>query len=126
MSTQLEPTTHEQSVVDVNSTSAGRTSGKPWKTQKTATRRSFLPDGVKTKRWDDRMEKTKRESAIKKLENELKEEKQAEFTRRREVTLERKKAMEERSRIEEAKAKMGQRKAARLRRREGRSKKIKG
>lgn len=63
--------------------------------------------------------------------------------RKREVTLERKKAAEERRRIEEEKAKvtfmintlaihanlrsqMGQRKAARLRRKAGRSKKING
>ncbi|KAH8120214.1 hypothetical protein DFH11DRAFT_1722056 [Phellopilus nigrolimitatus] len=87
-------------------------------------RRTHLPEGVKTKRWQDRMEKTQREASMKKLEAELKEEKQAEFKRRREVTLERKKAAEDRQRLEEDKAKMGARKAARLRRKEGRSKKL--
>jgi rRNA-processing protein CGR1 len=71
------------------------------------------------------MEKTKREAAIKKLQTELKEEKQAEISRfvwlyshntewrphnptgrRRAVTLERKKAAEERRRLEEEKAKV--------------------
>lgn len=52
------------------------------------------------------MEKTKREVAVKKLEIELKEEKQAEFKRRREITMERKKAAEERQRLEEDKAKV--------------------
>ncbi|KXN83902.1 rRNA-processing protein CGR1 [Leucoagaricus sp. SymC.cos] len=102
----------------------GRVSGKPWKASKSATVRSNLPDGVKTKNWHDRMEKTKKAQAIKKLEKELKDEKQAELQRRREVTLERKKAAEEKRRLEEAKAKMGARKAIRLRRKAGRTKKV--
>jgi len=40
-----------------------------------------MPEGVKTKSWEDRMEKTKKEMAIKKLQTELKDEKQAEITR---------------------------------------------
>ncbi|KAI5123558.1 hypothetical protein M0805_003377 [Coniferiporia weirii] len=103
---------------------AGKQSGKPWKTQKSASRRSHLPDGVKTKSWDDRMKEKKKKDAMKKLETELKEEKQAELKRRKEITQERKKAAEERQRLEEDKAKMGARRAARLRRREGRTKKI--
>jgi hypothetical protein len=43
--------------------------------------RTFLPEGVKTKSWDDRMEKTQRAMAIKRLESELKEEKVAEMKR---------------------------------------------
>lgn len=90
------------------------------------------------------MEKTKREAAVKKLERELKEEKKADIIRRREITQERKKAAEERQRLEEDKAKvrmssvqsighfidrffhiqMGARKAARLRRKAGRTKKV--
>ncbi|KAH9898088.1 Cgr1 family-domain-containing protein [Cubamyces lactineus] len=111
-------------VVPLAQSSAGRVSGKAWKVPKAATVRSHLPDGVKTKKWEDRMEKTKKEQAIKKLQAELKQEKQDEIKRRREITLERKKAAEERQRLEEAKAKMGARKAARLRRKMGRTKKI--
>ncbi|KAJ3491074.1 hypothetical protein NLI96_g1006 [Meripilus lineatus] len=113
----------DSSVLPLASSSSGRVSGKPWKSQKTATVRSNLPQGVKTK-WDERMEKTKKAKAIKLLQTELKEEKQAEKQRRREITLERKKAAEERRRLEEEKAKMGARKAARLRRKAGRTKKI--
>ncbi|KAI0652184.1 Cgr1 family-domain-containing protein [Trametes meyenii] len=105
-------------------TSAGRVSGKAWKVPKSATVRSHLPAGVKTKKWEERMEKTQKEHAIKKLQAELKQEKADEINRRKEVTLERKKAAEERQRLEEAKAKMGARKAARLRRKMGRTKKI--
>ncbi|THH18085.1 hypothetical protein EW146_g2847 [Bondarzewia mesenterica] len=111
-------------VVHLASSSNGRLSGKPWKTPKSATVRSHLQEAVKTKTWDDRMQKTKQAQAIKKLQEELKEEKQAERARRREITLGRKKAAEERLRAEEMKAKLGARKAARLRRKAGRSKKI--
>ncbi|TFK56967.1 hypothetical protein OE88DRAFT_1650502 [Heliocybe sulcata] len=114
----------EQVALPVAPSSNGRESGKPWKSNKTATVRSTLPAGVKTKKWEDRMEKTKREAAVKKLEAELKEEKQAAFTRRREITQERKKLAEDRKRAEEMKAKMGARRAARLRRKAGRTKQI--
>ncbi|KAF8973879.1 hypothetical protein BDZ97DRAFT_1912334 [Flammula alnicola] len=111
-------------VVPLASSSNGRVSGKPWKAPKTATVRSHLPEGVKTKSWEDRMQKTQKALAIKKLQAELKEEKQAEFQRRRAITMERKQHAEEKRRLEEAKAQMGARKAARLRRRAGRTKKI--
>ena len=52
------------------------------------------------------MEQTKRAAAVKKLEQELKDEKAAEIKRRREVTLERKKLAEERQRLEMDKAKV--------------------
>lgn len=85
-------------VVPLAQSSGGRVSGKPWKAQKSATvyeavhyhldvhlnftpRRSHLPEGVKTKGWQDRMEKTKKAQAIKKLQQELKDEKQAELQR---------------------------------------------
>ncbi|KAG6851222.1 hypothetical protein H0H93_015232 [Arthromyces matolae] len=131
-------------LVSLASSSNGRVSGKSWKTPKAPTvyvqfypyskrlqqltllRRSQLPQGVKSKSWDHRMQKTQKALAVKKLETELKEEKQAEIQRRRQITQERKKAIEERQRLEEDKAKMGARKAARLRRKAGRSKKING
>ncbi|PCH33840.1 hypothetical protein WOLCODRAFT_63927 [Wolfiporia cocos MD-104 SS10] len=131
----------EQPPLALAPSAAGRVSGKPWKPRKSAavyvpppsslprlTRshpsRSHMPDGGKTRSWADRMQKTEKEKAIKKLQAELKEEKVAERNRRREITLERKKAAEERRRLEEDKAKMGARKAARLRRKAGRTKKI--
>ena len=71
-----------------------------------AYRRSHLRPALKTASWEDRMRKTKERAAMKKLEAELKEEKQAEIRRRREITEERKKAAEERQRLEEDKAKV--------------------
>ncbi|KAJ4499495.1 hypothetical protein C8R41DRAFT_814211 [Lentinula lateritia] len=117
---------NSSSPLELPSSSNGRVSGKSWKTARTATVRSRLPDGVKTKSWAARMEQTKRSLAIKKVEKELKDEKVAEVTRRREVTLERRRVAEEKHRLEEDKAKMGARKAARIRRKAGRTKKING
>lgn len=113
-------------IISVAPSAGGRVSGKSWKTLKTATVRSYLQDGVKTKSWQERVAQTKKAHAIKKLQQELTEEKQADVARRREITQARKKAAEERRRLEEDKAKMGARKAERLRRRAGRSKKING
>ncbi|TEB39012.1 hypothetical protein FA13DRAFT_426652 [Coprinellus micaceus] len=121
----LPSPTMDPPLVHLASSSNGRVSGKAWKLQKSATVRSHLPRGVKTKSWEDRMEKTKKEQAIKKLQAELEEEKRTDIQRRKEITLERKKIAEEKRRIEEAKAYMGARKAARLAKRAGRSKTVK-
>ena len=43
--------------------------------------RSHLQAGVKTKNWEDRMKKTQKALSIKKLQAELREEKQAELRR---------------------------------------------
>ncbi|KAF8203704.1 hypothetical protein BJ912DRAFT_1052506 [Pholiota molesta] len=110
--------------IPLASSSNGRLSGKSWKPLKTPTVRSHLQDGVKTKSWEARMQKTQKALAIKKLQAELKDEKEAEYQRRRAITLERKQHAEEKRRLEEAKAQMGARKAARLRRKAGRTKKI--
>lgn len=104
----------------------GRVSGKAWKEPKTATVRSHLPAGVKTRSWQERMDRTKRDQAAKKVAQELKDEAAQEKARRRAVTQERKKAAEEKARLELAKATMGARKAARLKKRMGRSKKVHG
>ncbi len=69
-------------------------------------RRSHLPEVIKTKNWEHRMEKEKKARAIKMLQAELKEEKQADIQRRREITRERKRAAEERRRVEEEKTKV--------------------
>ena len=69
-------------------------------------RRSHLTAGLKSKSFADRMQKTQRAQAVKKLETELKDEKANELKRRREITLERKKAAEEKQRIEADKAKV--------------------
>jgi rRNA-processing protein CGR1 len=68
--------------------------------------RSQMPRGVKVTSWESRMNKTKKEQAIKKLQTELKEEKQAEIIRKRQITQERKKLAEERRRLEEDKARV--------------------
>ena len=96
-----QPSPSDPPVVALASTTHGRLSRKPWKSQKSATvyvrsapghltsvrltilasSRSHLQEAVKTKKWDDRMHKTKKAQAIKMLRDELKEEKQAELQR---------------------------------------------
>lgn len=61
---------------------------------------------MKTKRWEDRLQKKLKDASIKKLEAELREEKTAELRRRREITQDRKRAAEERQRLEEDKVKV--------------------
>lgn len=107
----------------LTSSANGRVSSKSWKLDKLRT--NITASGM-SKTFQSRMEQTTKNMAVKKLEKELKDEKQAELMRRREVTKERKKAAEEKRRLEEDKAKMGARKAARLRRKAGRTKKING
>ncbi|KAF8609215.1 hypothetical protein BDV93DRAFT_518060 [Ceratobasidium sp. AG-I] len=116
----------EASVIQIANSSHGRVSGKGWKAQKTATRRSYLQEGVKSKSWEERMRKTATETAVKRLHKELIEEKAAEAARRRAVSQDRKKARAERARLEELAAKMSAKKAERLRRKAGRSKKVNG
>ena len=139
-------------------TSNGRVSGKSWKSRKTATvygfllrtislsllkisSRTHLPPGVKSKKWENRMQKTEKARAIKKLQADLRDEKQSEIHRRRQITKERNQAIAERRRLEDESAKvrcsfplstfiprnvvqLGARRAARLRRKIGRTKKI--
>ncbi|KAK0478288.1 hypothetical protein IW261DRAFT_1565270 [Armillaria novae-zelandiae] len=103
MDTQSTP---EVVPIPLRASSNGRVSYKSWKPLKSATVRSLVSAGRKSKSWDDRMEKAKKAMSIKKLEKELKEEKQAELTRRKEITLERRKAADEKRRLEEEKAKV--------------------
>lgn len=65
-----------------------------------------IPASTRSKDFDTRMQLTSKNKAIKKLQTELREEKQAELDRRREITKERRKAAEERRRLEEDKAKV--------------------
>jgi len=113
-------------VVQLASSSNGRVSGKSWKPAKTATKRSFMQVGVKAKSWESRMLQTTKELAVNKLQNEMKHEKDAELARRREISTERRKAKEEKERLEILAAKMSAKKAERMRRRAGRSKKVRG
>ncbi|KAG9126102.1 rRNA-processing protein cgr1 [Ceratobasidium sp. 392] len=73
--------TDTQPAVRLASSSKGRVSGKAWKEQKTATKRSHLQPGVRAKSWEDRMRKAATDNAVKKLHKELVEEKAAEAAR---------------------------------------------
>ncbi|KAB5593621.1 hypothetical protein CTheo_2914 [Ceratobasidium theobromae] len=130
-STTSEPPIEQRSydevnIIQISQSSNGRINGKGWKSQKAATRRSHIQAGVKTKSWESRMQKTATEAAIKRLHREMVEEKAAESARRRNISQERKKARAEKVRLEELAAKMSAKKAERLRKRAGRSKKVNG
>ncbi|CAE6431068.1 unnamed protein product [Rhizoctonia solani] len=126
--TPTEAVNHAEEVdfLPLAQTRNGKVSGKGWKSQKTATKRSHMQAGVKAKSWEARMRKTATEAAIKKLHKEMVEEKAAEAARRREISQERKRARAEKARLEELAAKMSAKKAERLRKRAGRSKKVNG
>ncbi|KAH7104629.1 hypothetical protein BKA62DRAFT_741911 [Auriculariales sp. MPI-PUGE-AT-0066] len=142
MSDQYDPPTTEPQAFHLAPSANGRTSGKWWKEPKSATvyaqhahrdfaliatyRRSQLSVGRKTRSFDERMARTQRDAAVKKLASEIKADDAADKLRRRTVTKERKAAAEERQRLELAKAQMGARKAARLKKKMGRSKKVNG
>jgi len=102
----------------------GRVSGKNWKSQKTATVRSHLQRGAKTTSWEARKERDTKAAATKALQKEMKNEKAAELQRRRDTIKERREKAEEKKRLEEMKAKMSAKKLARVRKRQGRSKKV--
>ncbi|GAA95009.1 uncharacterized protein L969DRAFT_65096 [Mixia osmundae IAM 14324] len=124
-------------------------SGRPWKQLKTATNRSqrkpahaatvsALPDSLavdgdsavqgKPKKqsaaWQARMaDKTKRD-AIRKIEQELKDDKQADIDRRKAINTERKKILEDKRRIAEAAQKMSAKRLQRFKKKLGRTKKV--
>jgi len=112
------------SIIPLASSSAGRVSGKAWKPLKSPTVRSHLQEGLKTKNWDLRMQMTQKKLAVKKLQEELRQEKDEELQRKREITKQRRQFAEEKKRMEDMKTQMGARKAARLRKKAGRTKKI--
>ncbi|WWD20125.1 rRNA-processing protein CGR1 [Kwoniella shandongensis] len=112
-------------IVSVAPSKLGRTPGKAHKSEKTALKRSYLSAEIKTP-FEKRMENEKKKEAAKAVERELKEE--AETERQRKVTIikDRRERQAERIRMEEMKAKMSAKKLQRMKKRQGRSKKISG
>ncbi|AFR95422.1 rRNA-processing protein CGR1 [Cryptococcus neoformans C23] len=115
----------ESVVVSVAPSKNGRTPGKAHKSAKTALRRSYISPSVKTP-FEKRMEKEKAQQAAKQLERELKEEKETDRQRKVNIIKERRARKEEKQREEELRAKMSAKKLQRMKKREGRSKKING
>ncbi|CAG8490973.1 6151_t:CDS:2 [Acaulospora morrowiae] len=90
-----------------------RVSGKPWKYQKTATRRSQLQPSLR-KGWDERLAERKEKEITKLLEQELKNEVTLEKERKREAALKRKQALEEKEKQEKLAAIYSAKKLKRL------------
>ncbi|KZT55922.1 hypothetical protein CALCODRAFT_509780 [Calocera cornea HHB12733] len=112
--------------IALRTSAAGRESGKSWKSTRAATRRTQMPKSLKSKSWEARVAQRSEEDAVKKLARELQEEKQADKDRKRQITQDRRKAKEEKLRLESMAAKLSAKKIARMKKRAGRSKKVKG
>ncbi|KAF8321356.1 hypothetical protein DL93DRAFT_2163629 [Clavulina sp. PMI_390] len=125
-SSEAGPSTAPTAPLPLNSSKGGRASGKAWKDRTSASKRTHLSVGLRTKSWDERMRKATEAAAVKKLEKELQDEKAAEQQARTDKIRARRKAREERERLEIMKAKMSQKKLDRQRRKLGRTKKVNG
>ncbi|GAA6061927.1 hypothetical protein JCM10212_001495 [Sporobolomyces blumeae] len=104
-----------------------RVSGRWWKQDHKATTRAQQgkKDGQKLdKVWRAREEQRKKQEAVKRLEQEMKDEKLAEAERKRAATKERKDREAEKKRYEEMAARMSAKKLQRMKKRLGRSKKV--
>ncbi|KAL7424880.1 hypothetical protein Q5752_000566 [Cryptotrichosporon argae] len=111
--------------VDVRLSKGGRLTGKAWKGDKTAARRTFIAPALKTP-FKKRMDKEQARKAVLAVEREMKDEKEAEAERRRTAIRERRERQAEKKRLEDVAAKMSVKKAQRMKKRLGRSKKING
>ncbi|TXT16035.1 hypothetical protein VHUM_00538 [Vanrija humicola] len=133
-------TATEPLVLEVRASKNGRTHGKAWKSDKTATRRSYISNELKTP-FEKRMEREKERQAMKAVEREMKEEEQAAKDRKITIIRERRERAAEKARLESVAAKMSAKKAQRMKKvragpdnrrvahapqRQGRSKKING
>ncbi|WVF68624.1 hypothetical protein IAT40_003394 [Kwoniella sp. CBS 6097] len=103
----------------------GRTAGKAHKSDKTAVKRSYISNSIKTP-FEKRREKDRQTDATKALEKEMKDDKEEERQRKVTIIKERRERTAERHRMEELSAKMSAKKLQRMKKRQGRSKKING
>ncbi|BGP36831.1 hypothetical protein JCM10450v2_000724 [Rhodotorula kratochvilovae] len=106
-----------------------RVSGKWWKTEHKATTRVQLGKKNKEqndKAWKAREERRKRDKAVKLIEHEIKEEKEADLERKKEINKLRREREAEKLRLEQMAARMSAKKLQRMKKRLGRSKKVNG
>ena len=107
--TDSAPIASTSSAAHLDPSLRSRKSGRPWKAPRAqATTRAQRPaeSNLRTKSWDARVEQRTREAAAKKLEKELKDEKEAELERRRSITKERKAKAAEKARLAAAASKV--------------------
>ncbi|KAI5480028.1 nuclear pore complex protein Nup205 [Pseudohyphozyma bogoriensis] len=95
-------------------------SSRPWKQPRVAKARTDKTNSS----WDKRQEQRKKDDAVKKIEREMKDEKQAEIDRKRTINTERKTREAEKRRLEEMAARMSAKKLQRMKKRLGRTKKV--
>ncbi|WVQ96164.1 hypothetical protein IAU59_003267 [Kwoniella sp. CBS 9459] len=124
-SSTMTPTSTAPVTVSLAASKNGRTPGKAHKSEKTAVKRSYISPSIKTP-FEKRRERDRQVEATKTLEKELKDEKEEERQRKATIIKERRERTAERHRMEEMKAKMSAKKLQRMKKRQGRSKKING
>ncbi|WVW86710.1 hypothetical protein I302_108764 [Kwoniella bestiolae CBS 10118] len=112
-------------VVSVAASRNGRTPGKAHKGEKTAVKRSYISNSIKTP-FEKRREQDRQKEAMKAVERELKDDKQAEKDRKVTIIKERRERAAEKQRMEDMRAKMSAKKLQRMKKRQGRTKKING
>ncbi|KAI8066443.1 hypothetical protein BC940DRAFT_302864 [Gongronella butleri] len=98
-----------------------RVSGKAWKVQKTATVRTQQPKALR-RSWEKRTQERQKLETVKALQKQLKDERQAEKDRKKEINNERRRIEEEKARQEALAAKMSKKRLERMRRKEKRKK----
>nr|XP_018260458.1 rRNA-processing protein CGR1 [Kwoniella dejecticola CBS 10117]OBR82616.1 rRNA-processing protein CGR1 [Kwoniella dejecticola CBS 10117] len=99
--------------VSVAASRNGRTPGKAHKSEKTAVKRSYISNSVKTP-FEKRREQDKAKAAMKAVEQELKDDKQADHDRKVSIIKERRERAAEKQRMEDMRAKMSAKKLQRM------------
>ncbi|GMK55741.1 hypothetical protein CspeluHIS016_0207970 [Cutaneotrichosporon spelunceum] len=112
-------------VLEVRASKLGRSHGKAWKAEKTATRRTIMAPGLRSS-FAKRIEQDRARKAVLAVEKEMKDEAKEEHERKVTAIRERRERKAEKERLEQVAAKMSAKKLQRLKKRQGRSKKING
>ncbi|BEI85253.1 hypothetical protein CcaverHIS002_0506540 [Cutaneotrichosporon cavernicola] len=120
-STQAAPA----KVLEVRGSKLGRSHGKAWKGEKESTRRTLMAPGLRST-FSKRIEQDMAKKAVKAVEKEMKDEAQEEHDRKVTAIRERRARKAEKERLEQVAARMSAKKLQRLKKRQGRSKKING
>ncbi|KAK9895938.1 hypothetical protein P389DRAFT_210779 [Cystobasidium minutum MCA 4210] len=118
------PALTEASAPKTLSTETSQNKLRPWKSSRSASTANTQRSKATAVGWAARQSERQKEQAIKALEKEMLEEKQAAADQRRASIKERRERLEEKKRLEEAAKRMSAKKLQRMKKRLGRSKKV--
>ncbi|CAD6571845.1 MAG: hypothetical protein CYPHOPRED_004598 [Cyphobasidiales sp. Tagirdzhanova-0007] len=106
------------------STERGTNRLRPWKQTRKESTSQTQKSGKLGKKWEQRLNERKQTEATKKLERDLKQDKEVQLARRKTIAMERRTALEEKRRVEDLASKVSAKKLQRLKKRLNRSKKV--